>query len=1358
MKPVSQDLLDLIPQPKALGARATFRKTRPAFALEVLNDSLGITDPSLIDSCAYGTGILRVTNYGGYLYTQYISDIYASWPNWVDSGIAIMEGSRPGVDAGYVWYQKSNASLYYRDYADMSTEHAGREDGDGYPEVLAPISNLRCYSIAAGFSTAVYDYGARVHVGVVDIAESFWLTAPFRLPAVTTLRIDVVSMTNEVGDVVDYVYFSDRDAGRVVEMTATWYTQDVMVWGKPRQIIAIDAIDDVYGLNLHGATLIDGKVVVTGRLTRSSDGDPVSMDVYLLGPDEFSLGRDMYVSGSQIGGPMLVVGDDLIVPGVSRYGHAVGTNMFGIDSDVWKLTTSEIEMVRLQEAVDRSATLVLELSPALSHAAISRGSEVSLEVSYNDNYMTVLTGRIQRISRDNGQGQSLSVEVVNTTSKNLSQWAPEQGIYIPSQIFANCAAADLGKIIRAEGSFRSAPIDGYAGPGKYDDDDAHWTYNGSWSTSTPSGTYDASLHYLDGGVDADGYAEFSFIGTDIVFIYTQSTDRGTIQLWIDEVMVSSFSANGTLTYQVEHAISGLEPGPHTLKVTHGGTYVMYKYIDIDAVEVKETFQSADAGLAVANFNELAILYTAARASRGGSMRARFYNDPDVVSGVGNPRFGVGINFHQESKVEAAARLGVDYSDITDDMVGHNGLVAIYGRREYNNNPALTLYRLEAGELKAVQNSVITLPTGLIWLQMKFVEGLIEVSYRQDTSATWTRRISYSAGHFEPWYNDNLTGHGFVVMERNLLRSSPSYPLAAGDMTLGIDSNTSFSASGKVIVDNEVMSYSGKSSATAPASTAKFEVTAYVDRYKVTDSISGLVAPVLVDVPSGTATTTDLYTGLAAVWLSSDQAAERGLGLYEPFRGGHTLKVTKYWDPTQMWEPNVWELGCFYHKGDTSFGYWATAGTVQRVFGFYPDPYSEMGMLRNPDFEDFTGLFLVRPALYLSARGEDATTASLHGDSTAYEVSEFDLYVDQIEYVSDDEDIALTDALKRIVRISGGTFTDKRIVDELMTVTTNTWTVVPVDGHDNVDFIADITIPVGITETDVKIGMVFRSAATVDAAAPDEGYFLCMENIYLCLYTLSAGVLTLVEKTQVLNWVNFRYGTICFSVQDNRFSVWQDHVFLGGFFDDSLATGTHKAFAVHNPSGVAVESPYCSFSELCSLMADMTVGVRGNGMTVLGEILEKRRVHFRGTADGGLYFYKTAIDAGALPDIVYEERREQADEIATRVRMEGIKIAELADFDLMSEFGNVFETANSVYADTVGELALEAQQHLALKKKYADVSSLDAVYHPALEPGDKHQVTIGAEADLDVEIIAINTAFGFNGDSFVVDSNIQVHRL
>src|SRR4051812_4832948 len=117
MRTVPQAAIDVIEDPKTVGARATFRKTLPEFYASAITDSLGLTDPALIDACNYGTGVLRVTAVGNVLYTQQIADIHGVWPAWTNTTITLYAGSRPAVDGGYVWYQKADGNVCYRNFA-----------------------------------------------------------------------------------------------------------------------------------------------------------------------------------------------------------------------------------------------------------------------------------------------------------------------------------------------------------------------------------------------------------------------------------------------------------------------------------------------------------------------------------------------------------------------------------------------------------------------------------------------------------------------------------------------------------------------------------------------------------------------------------------------------------------------------------------------------------------------------------------------------------------------------------------------------------------------------------------------------------------------------------------------------------------------------------------------------------------------------------------------------------------------------------------------------------------------------------------------------------------------------------------
>src|SRR5262249_37535810 len=124
--------------------RATFRKTLPSFSVSAITNNLNLTDGTWVDACAYGTGILRVANVGNYLYTQYIPDLHATWPNWVNTTHPLLLGSRPALDNGNVWFQSANASIYYYAYPDAMSYTLVRAMSAAC--ALAPLNN-RCYAL-----------------------------------------------------------------------------------------------------------------------------------------------------------------------------------------------------------------------------------------------------------------------------------------------------------------------------------------------------------------------------------------------------------------------------------------------------------------------------------------------------------------------------------------------------------------------------------------------------------------------------------------------------------------------------------------------------------------------------------------------------------------------------------------------------------------------------------------------------------------------------------------------------------------------------------------------------------------------------------------------------------------------------------------------------------------------------------------------------------------------------------------------------------------------------------------------------------------------------------------------------------
>ncbi len=226
------------------------------------------------------------------------------------------------------------------------------------------------------------------------------------------------------------------------------------------------------------------------------------------------------------------------------------------------------------------------------------------------------------------------------------------------------------------------------------------------------------------------------------------------------------------------------------------------------------------------------------------------------------------------------------------------------------------------------------------------------------------------------------------------------------------------------------------------------------------------------------------------------------------------------------------------------------------------------------------------------------------------------------------------------------------------------------------------------------------------------------------------------------------------MQGNRISVWVNHVLVAAFVDDAPATGTFAGFMVSTSGSVALQHHAC-ISEINDLMADITVGTRGQGMNVIGEMTQNRKVYFRNDPDGSMFFFKTPTAVGLLPDILISDDHEWSDDRLSRVRTEGILISEIADFDALQEIGNLFETTNSMWANTIGDLERDGKYYMNNLRQRSEVRTWEIVMHPALQPGDLVSMPLHGE-NVSAGIIATQTALGFNGDNFDVQEVIQVY--
>ena len=1231
MRTGHEDLTDLINQPKEVGLSATFRKTLPVFSRYAMTNSIGLTDPAWIDACNWLTGILRVTSVGNVLYTQYIPDIHAAWPTWSNTGIALYPGSRPAVDAGYVWYQMATNEIRYRYYGTWSSE--GSASSVPGAAALAPIGT-RCYAIW------------QRNAGAYEIlARNGQDSSQYTIYGLTSMpRIDAVSFGGK-----EYFYTMDRDAARVIEIKhAGNAVSGADNYGVGRSVVPIDAIDEVYGLKLGYASVIDNKVVVTGRLTRTSDDAPVSFDVYAAGPENFSFGREMFIHGEpEVMGKMLRVGNEFIVSGATCYHLAQATTLFGgTGHPDLQVTTSEFSNIALTEAESRSANLDIDMSPDASHPAIAAGSEVELEMAYNDNWINMATCIVD-LDRSGTEenGRARIVSGVGKSAERVAAWSPDQGVYIPSQAIMYDNPANMTKVIRA---------------------------TGKWESTDP--------------------------------------------------------------------------------------------------------EDATAPVKLNDLNKLGVLYSTARASRGGAMRGKFSFPPGTYF---KPYYGVAVNYYRETAAEAAGRLGVEINDLEDDMFGHNGIVAIYSGTEHAGASGIGLYLWKDSVMTKLASMSLFISANVWhWLQIEFIEGEIRVKYRLDSDVLWTECITFMYNSTTlPWKRETL-GRGAILV-KNLVPEVTCYPVGPGDFTLGTEDHSAFPTTGTLRVDDEQMVFTSKSTVTAPANWVGYtkppgwNVSPRIfwpnnNAFKSADKAGFYDAPKLGVKVMATAYNgeeTDYtpfagfpdhsFIGLALVTLSGGVIGGemRSFGT-----GGRTFRVLDFDDNNiSAWIPNDWQYpsGWQQYINDGSKGAWGTlsAATIfanadlHHIFGFSENPLEDPG----PSSEIYRGAFALTPAFHITTRGANGTLAITHGVTKAQLDPGKSVFCSIAASFTQEEDQSVEDALEIIVGMAGGKAACKTTVDETH-VFASANVVQYVNDHKNL--ICEMEVPPLVSLN--HAGVVFRAPGlvTMNGTYPScstGGYYLAVERTaggyYLALFKLTSTGVSYVERVPIhasntngAATAHVPAGTLKVSVQDSCFSAWLNGRYLHTFYHTEYADGLRVGFV----SGQA-STFHIHLSELDDLLADIVVGTRGNGMSVIGELLGDRHILWRDEPDGSLFFYKTRTFVGDLPDIVSAVSDTRTDAMITRMRAEGLLISEIYDVDLLRDYGNTFATVNARHANNVSEARAEARLLIDEAWRNAFPRRYIMDVHPGLQPGDA--INFGELTNI---VRSQSITIGFAGNNFVCE--------
>jgi hypothetical protein len=458
MRTVSSAFTNARDNVRVVGARAIVRDTLPRFSTTTISES---ELPSLGQS-EYNGGILKITYsiLNNHLFYQYVYNpsTYAN-TGWVDSGITVYEKSSPRPYENRVYYQDASGSFQYADfsYTNPSTHNIGS------PTSLAHTYSSPCAIVGLSDKTIAYcqcngEVALFNFLGYDNIGGT-WL-ASTRYPGLVPMPdedgckyFDAVQADDGV-----YYYFNGGLScnhgmylfGRLREDTKT----AINTWGVHQQMIRFDVSDSDNYYKFMGVNVIDGEPYITGVLNTESYDNPLI--VYMRGPKSMSMGRELFIYSTdqyRPGGKLFLFNDELIYSGIKQWCKADATIYFGYDNSSLKQTITDIHRCDVEWEDSQRAMLVLSTTQNIDRDIVRPGSELQLDISYDDNYQTVQKFIIESVKRN--ENKSIVIQAGSYNIQRMATWQPEFPIDYIGTKADYCRATDGSQLVNNYGRWQS---------------------------------------------------------------------------------------------------------------------------------------------------------------------------------------------------------------------------------------------------------------------------------------------------------------------------------------------------------------------------------------------------------------------------------------------------------------------------------------------------------------------------------------------------------------------------------------------------------------------------------------------------------------------------------------------------------------------------------------------------------------------------------------------------------------------------------------------------------------------------------------------------------------------------------------
>ena len=253
----------------------------------------------------------------------------------------------------------------------------------------------------------------------------------------------------------------------------------------------------------------------------------------------------------------------------------------------------------------------------------------------------------------------------------------------------------------------------------------------------------------------------------------------------------------------------------------------------DVVEQNGVWTVSGNDIGIKTMNELCTLYSASKSSRNSLMRCKvkFYYYESDASFYASSKAVLCNTWAKETPLDAATRLGVDSTTITDDQllstassikVSGNGTVVPY---VMSGLPQTEFTYSDVPGFESLPKNIPSFALNTwYWIQVLFQDGRAIVYSRPDTSTTWTLLsvMNHRNGAVSPWLANGEGRPALQAMGQTY--RATTYGFSDTDDYIPLSTVTKFPTSGttftcvgpfpkSVIVDDEVISYSAISADT-----------------------------------------------------------------------------------------------------------------------------------------------------------------------------------------------------------------------------------------------------------------------------------------------------------------------------------------------------------------------------------------------------------------------------------------------------------------------------------------------------------------------------------------------------------------